>query len=434
MAASAGPLEWHGALQVQIFDPRTETPGAPSESGSQAGRSETFVSYGVRAESSLPHFARGYMVTRKRFQDFAFLHDALAKEFPACIIPPLPEKRRIGYVIGDRFSEAFIQRRAGELQLFLERICRHPTLQRATILQQFLESNEWHIDMHTHSGRPVASEDGVHQAAQHSLVEQMSDTILNAFAKVRKPDPRFLAVKAELEQNEESVSQLRRVLLRNRTHVSDYTDFATSLEQLAILESGMAGTLTEAAKALHAYGDLQTKYTTQCTDVVLGQLQSQLAYAHAHAAPLKLRESKQLDFEGLTDYLAHEVTERDRLVALGGPRGAEAAGNVRGTGLRGYLRSTVDKVWGVDEEQARIERLQRLDGRIEELNEAVQTAHDQALALNTHVAQEHHVYTLGRRREQKQTLAAYVDGNIALYSQGVSIFDKLIASLEKEAV
>lgn len=74
--------------------------------------------------------------------------------------------------------------------------------------------------MHTHSGRPVASDDGVHQAAQHSLVEQMSDTILNAFAKVRKPDPRFLAVKAELEQNEESVSQLRRVLLRNRTHVS----------------------------------------------------------------------------------------------------------------------------------------------------------------------------------------------------------------------
>lgn len=215
---------------------------------------------------------------------------------------------------------------------------------------------------------------------------------------------------------------------------TDYTDFATSLEQLAILESGMAGTLTEAAKALHAYGDLQTKYTAQCTDVVLGQLQSQLAYAHAHAAPLKLRESKQLDFEGLTDYLAHEVAERDRLVALGGPRGAEAAGNVRGTGLRGYLRSTVDKVWGVDEEQARIERLQRLDGRIEELNEAVQTAHDQALALNTHVTQEHHVYTLGRRREQKQTLAAYVDGNIALYSQGVSIFDKLIASLEKEAV
>lgn len=91
---------WLGELRVQIVDPRKESPGTPSGDASDmpstAGRSQTFVSYGVRAETTLPHFSRSYMVTRKRFQDFVFLRNALVKDFPACTIPPLPDKHRIG--------------------------------------------------------------------------------------------------------------------------------------------------------------------------------------------------------------------------------------------------------------------------------------------------------------------------------------------------
>lgn len=32
---------------------------------------------------------------RRRFRDFVWLHNALSVEFPACIIPPLPEKHRM---------------------------------------------------------------------------------------------------------------------------------------------------------------------------------------------------------------------------------------------------------------------------------------------------------------------------------------------------
>ena len=220
---------WHGELRVLTSDPRTETPGVPASAGggtAPSGRAETYVSYGVRSETTLPHFRRARTEVRRRFQDFSFLHDALVKEFPACIVPPLPEKRRIGYLIGDRFSDEFVQRRVGELQLFLERVCRHPTLQRAAILEQFLASREWvcvrltqHIDMHTHRGRPV-TEEGAAPASAPGMLEQMSDTVLNAFARVRKPDPRFMAITAELERDEESLAQLRRVLLRQRMHVS----------------------------------------------------------------------------------------------------------------------------------------------------------------------------------------------------------------------
>ena len=91
---------WLGELRVQIIDPRKETPGAqPQEDGDEAA----FVSYGVRAETTLPHFSRSHMVTRKRFQDFVFLHHTLVTDFPACIVPPLPDKHRIGTYVSPHF-------------------------------------------------------------------------------------------------------------------------------------------------------------------------------------------------------------------------------------------------------------------------------------------------------------------------------------------
>lgn len=50
---------------------------------------------------------------RRRFQDFTFLHDQLAKAFPACVIPPIPDKHRLGelYVVGWRSAIMPPQRR-----------------------------------------------------------------------------------------------------------------------------------------------------------------------------------------------------------------------------------------------------------------------------------------------------------------------------------
>lgn len=77
---------WEGFLMVQVTEPRKE----------QEGTKEMFVSYGIRAETNLMHFERTRMTTRRRFQDFVFLREHLSKDFPACVVPPLPDKHRIG--------------------------------------------------------------------------------------------------------------------------------------------------------------------------------------------------------------------------------------------------------------------------------------------------------------------------------------------------
>lgn len=205
---------------------------------------------------------------------------------------------------------------------------------------------------------------------------------------------------------------------------------AHAFEQLAVLESGMAGALQRVGAAMKSMAELETRFTSHVTDDLLTLTHAKQAFLQSHKALLKQRDAKQLDFEGLTDYLHTAVTERERLTGLSEEGGLSEPGAVRGTGLRGYMRSTLDRLWGVDEEQARIERLQRLDGRIDELQGAVQTAHTHAQAFNDHVEQEHRVFELGRRYEAHQMLRLYVEGQITLQEQGLALWDELLQALE----
>lgn len=110
--------------------------------------------------------------------------------------------------------------------------------------------------------------------------------------------------------------------------------------------------------------------TGRSTDELQSHLHAILAYSSSHRSVLKLRDQKQLDFEELTDYLSSVVSERDRLASLSSPHGGgHGHGGVRGAGITGFLKDKVDHFRGVDEERTRVERMQRLDGRIKEVSD-----------------------------------------------------------------
>lgn len=219
-------LSWTGYLMVQVLEPRKEL----------EGQKDAFISYGIRAETNLPHFSRTYMATRRRFNDFTFLREGLKRDFPACVVAPLPDKHRLEYLTGDRFSTEFIEKRTQDLQLFLERICRHPTLQRSQLLCKFLESSEWQVDMHAHtaqhsstsntSASALISGSQVENAGPPSLLDSLSDHFLNAFSKVRKPDERFEEIRESIDKLEESLAATERVLSRNRNRIAGKFPFS----------------------------------------------------------------------------------------------------------------------------------------------------------------------------------------------------------------
>ncbi|SOV02750.1 related to SNX4 - Sorting NeXin [Ustilago sp. UG-2017a] len=430
-------LAWAGYVMVQVTEPRKEL----------EGQKDSFISYGIRAETNLAHFSRTHMSTRRRFNDFTFLREGLKRDFPAFVVAPLPDKHRLEYLTGDRFSAEFIGKRQQDLQLFLERICRHPTLQRSQLLCKFLESSEWQVDMHAHTAQHSSSSTAtgasalilgsqVENAGPPSLLDSLSDHFLNAFSKVRKPDERFEEIRESIDKLEESLAGTERVLSRNRNRIADlstdYEDFATSIEGLGYLESGFTEPLNKFANAMLEFARLERVTSAKSTDATLAQMQALLAYSRSHKSVLKLRDAKQVDFEELTDYLSGVVSERDRLASLSSPYGAgHGHGGVRGAGISGYLKDKVDHLRGVDEERTRVGRMQRLDRKINELQDAVTSAHDTSQAFSSEVIREHSFFHLAKQQELKDILVTHADGQIELYAALVGLFDRLLPQLER---
>jgi len=65
--------------------------------------------------------------------------------------------------------------------------------------------------MHKHLAHPP------NQEPPASLFENISDTLLNAFSRVRKPDERFMAMREAVDKTEEGITSIDRLTTRVRT-------------------------------------------------------------------------------------------------------------------------------------------------------------------------------------------------------------------------
>ncbi|KDQ31050.1 hypothetical protein PLEOSDRAFT_1036500 [Pleurotus ostreatus PC15] len=413
---SGGPNDpkWEGYLFTTVKDPVKEL----------AETKDAYVSYLVSAKTNLPIYSTPNPSARRRFQDFVFLRENLVKDFPACVIPPLPDKHRLEYLTGDRFSPEFMERRRSELNRFLQRVSRHPTLQRSALVRAFLESTEWHVHMHHHVAHPPGPE------PSPGLIDNISDTLLNAFTKVRKPDDRFLEMRENVDKFEDGINVSDRLWNKIRSRSSDltadYHDLAVAVQGLGFLESGITDPLNHFSNTLLEFSALLRHTTQTTTDPFIMHLRSLLAYSHANRAVLKLRDQKQLDFEELSDYLSGVTTERDRLSAV--IRGH--AGST-GLGIGAYLKDRVDALRGMDDDRSRVEKMRKLDIKIKELQDAVTTAHETLDAFSDETLREQSVFQYAKEAEMKEMLGGLADGQIEFYKAAMEEWERIIPIIQR---
>ncbi|KAF9040465.1 nexin sorting protein [Hymenopellis radicata] len=422
--SSEGPHDpkWEGYLITSVKDPVKEL----------AETKDAYVSYLVSANTNLPIFSTPTPSARRRFQDFVFLRENLVRDFPACVVPALPGKHRLEYITGDRFSPEFMERRRQDLHRFLQRLARHPTLQRSTLVRAFFESTEWHVHMHQHIAHPPGPE------PTQGIIDNISDTLLNAFSKVRKPDERFLSMREGVDKFEEGLVVSERLWGRVRSRTSDgnpessedltadYHDLAVAVQGLGFLESGITDPLNQFSNTLLEFSALLRHNTQTTTDPFLMHLHSLLTYSHANRAVLKLRDQKQLDFEELSDYLSGVTVERDRLAAIiSGHAGSS------GLGLGAYLKDRVDAIRGADDDRSRVEKMRKLDIKIKELQDAVVTAHETSDAFSDETLREQTIFQYAKEAEMKEMLGNLADGQIEFYKAAMEEWERIIPIIQR---
>jgi len=98
----------------------------PSKEKKLAGLKQ-YIEYKIQAQ--IP----GGRSVGRRYKQFDWLHEQLVNKFRFICVPPLPGKQ-----IAGRFEDVFIEERRRLLELWLNRICRHPVLCATQVVQHFI--------------------------------------------------------------------------------------------------------------------------------------------------------------------------------------------------------------------------------------------------------------------------------------------------------
>ncbi|KXT15918.1 hypothetical protein AC579_1419 [Pseudocercospora musae] len=404
----AGPGA-HGRLECKVSSPQKEGEGTQNP----------YVSYLVTTHTDFKSFMQSHIQVRRRYTDFVFLYRTLSKEYPQCAVPPLPDKHNMSYVRGDRFGPDFTNRRAYSLNRFLKRLTLHPVMRRATLLALFLESSDWNATMKSRPNRGMSGS----ESGSGSVLESWTDSFLNAFTKPHKTDKRFQDVNdraSKLDDDLGTVSKtVARVAKREGDLEADYGDLATQFQKLAALEPGVNDELTKFATSVHSTSEGWKDLKDFTDQDYLGSLKDMEAYITAVKALLKTREQKQLDFEGLTEYLNKAAQERDTLASHGS------------IGASGFLRQKIEDVRGVDHEQARRERQRKLEVQISRLTTEVEAAKKTTEAFDEEVVKEVADFERIKAVEFRDTLGGLADANIKFFQNNIEIWERFVQDMEK---
>ncbi|KAL9120322.1 MAG: hypothetical protein Q9187_003125 [Circinaria calcarea] len=400
-----------GTLECTVDTPLKESDGTK----------DAYVSYLVTTHTDFKSFQKSHFSVRRRFTDFVFLYKTLSKEYPATAVPPLPDKHKMEYVRGDRFGSDFTQRRAHSLNRFLKRLTLHPVLRRSTLLTIFLESPDWNAHMRLRPNRGASVGD-----QSTSVFDNFADTFVNAFSKVHKPDKRFIEVREKADKLDEDLGHVEkivaRVARRENDLEADYNDLSVQFLKLINLEPGVEGPIHAFAQGVEATAKGLGGLKEHTDQNYLGSLRDMEAYILAIKGLLKTREQKQLDFEGLTEYLTKAVQDRDTL--------ASSQNYASLTSPTGFIRSKIEDVRGVDHEQSRRERVRKLELQIERLTREVEDARRTSEMFDEEVVREVADFERIKAMEFRDTLGALAGKHVEFYEGVVGTWERYVREME----
>lgn len=273
-------------------------------------------------------------------------------------------------------------------------------------------------------GASLSSDGG---PANSGLFDALTETFINTWAKVHKPDKRFIEVKERAEKLDEDLNHVEKKIAHLTSKQAyletDYADLTAQFQKLQGLEMGVEGELTSFSKSLEDMTQGMRGLKEFTDQDYLQSLRDLSAYIGAQKALLKEREKKQLDFEGLSEYLAKAAAERDSLASERG---------TPGLGASGFLTRKIEDVRGIDHEQARRDKLRKLELQIERLTREVETAKVSSEMFDDRTVAEVSEFERIKSVELRDTLGGLAEAHIKFFGESIETWEAFLQGMEKE--
>jgi len=261
------------------------------------------------------------------------------------------------------------------------------------------------------------------------VFDGLTDTFLNAFSKVHKPDRRFIEVRDRADKLDEDLTHVEkiiaRVVRREADLESDYSDLSREFLKIVELEPELEPTIRAFSTGVKSTSDGLRTLKEHTDQDYLSSLRDMEAYIAAVKQLLKTREQKQLDYEGLMEYRERASMERDHIASA--PMGSTGLG-----GPTGFLRSKIEDVRGVDHEASRRERVRKLEHKIDVLNKEAEEARKITESFDEEVVREVADFERIKCTEMKDTLGGLAGANVKFYKGMVETWEKMLQQLDEQ--
>lgn len=317
-------------LSIKIQNPKTIHEG-----------SNVYTQYEVKIESDNPKLKNG--VIFRRYSDFDFLFQCLSLDFPTLLVPPLPNKKRLEYIKGGRFTEEFIFKRLNSLNLFINRVINHPILSKSEILMIFLNDDD---DIHWKTYKTnlnLNTNGGESSSVVSSNIDGVTDFIMNSFKKPTlesKYSSNFNDISVQTNKLEDNVNKIDKIyskVVSKQNQISkDLHVFGEEFSKLSILFKNdvngkhrpqeeidpetlkIVSKFNSFSNNLKQTGENFTQLNHFIEFNYLNNLKDLEHYIGSFNQLIKLKDSKIIDYEVLNSYLDKS---RNELINLqnGGP-------------------------------------------------------------------------------------------------------------------
>ncbi len=267
-------------------------------------------------------------------------------------------------------------------------------------------------------------------AASAGFFDNVADTMLNAFSKVHKPDKRFIEVTERANKLDEDLSHVEKIVARVARREgdleTDYADLANNMRKLTPLETAIEAPLQTFAGCVEETSRGMRQVKDHTDQNYLGSLRDMEAYINSVKSLLKTRETKQLDFEGLTEYLQKATQERDML-ASNNPYS-------QGSNLNPatFVRNKLEDMRGVDHETSRRDRARKLELKIAELNREVDSAKGTSEMFDEQVVREVADFERIKGLEFKDSLGALANQHMEFYQGVISTWERFLVDMDAD--
>ncbi|KAF8603782.1 PX-domain-containing protein [Ceratobasidium sp. AG-I] len=204
---------------------------------SSEGAGSVFIAYVIRSGNS---------ETRRRYSEFESLRNSLSKLYPVVIVPPIPSKQSLGdYAIKQSKAKedaSLIARRRRMLQVFLNRIARHPILSNEHVFHRFLERDvSWSEVLHSPPlsllPKNLLKAPALNPAEHDPLYDSLP--VPSPSHPLRRPDQRFLDSESFTQKFEAHLTGplekvTRRTVKRWTEYAHDTAELGAALNALSL--------------------------------------------------------------------------------------------------------------------------------------------------------------------------------------------------------